>query len=50
MTSNDLKMTSKNTNENSKEVKTKINLRGWDSNDDEAIQEKTLIEQAFLSN
>ena len=48
-TSNDLKMTSKNTNENGNKVKSKNILRGGDPNDDNPIIGRVRIEQAFSS-
>ena len=42
-------MTSKHTNENDNEVKTKNNLRGGDPKDDNSINGWNLIEQAFSS-
>ena len=53
MTSNDLKVNSKHSNENEKpvfkKVRTKNNSRGGDLNDDNPSHGKILIEQAFSS-
>ena len=53
MTSNDFKMTSENEKGNdepvSKDVKTKKSFRGGNPNDDNSIQGRDLIVQAFPS-
>ena len=49
MTSKDLRKTLKNTNENTKRVKSKNNLGGGDPNDDNPINGRDLVEHVFSS-